>query len=810
MALTPSFQFVYTEAGYEPVRESHVFHAPSLNPEEFLQKHFKAWEKSHAALLASCLSQSWSKNAQSMQQAWKKLIASLKQLFATNSTIAKLSSSDSTLPDDFSKKLLVSGALMMNRMAAPELLKAEFRSILLWIITDSRFGISASFSPSTSTSPALLGEKHAAEPRVLKFNSLQVDWKTASANFELVGMALHRLANLAHLEEHRSAFYQMDIVPYAFKFVELLLAEFEAVEKDSAEGDDKKALLASLRNYLVAIYTLIMSLLDPGSKSKAEMTAVMTQNREGTLGVSSPVLGPLYRGIIKLLSLDAEAAVFACGPSGLLAAIAEPIDKVLWRSYLHAVSQSSSGLANLATAMSRIVPTKTQLEHAITHNIFVLLGQLLGARIGAAQLVSAGVFSQLVRLHTLPTASQNLRILVLSIYFEFASSYPSETFDKFWETKPIEAVDKALASSGDAQMRDMERLHAAKMMFSLLEMNSDKFAYLFAKHPQVGKRALAVLKSLVPGHARPGSVQLNNHQRMLAFYCLQSMPHLCSHREHGLALVRSGVVDALISLAPHLPEQFIIVVLQAVLMLFFNPAISPELAAISRASEQTWSNLHKLCVVGIQLSESSAHAGNTASMLSAVLDTIGNDERFNGPDVPTYQQLMENMRHHVHGPNCNHDHDHGHDHGHGHSHGHDHGHSHDHDHDHHGHDHGHGHSHGGHVHGPNCNHGPEPDHGHSHAHEHVHGPNCNHGPEPDHSHSHSHGHVHGPNCNHGPQEPQRPKIIGVTACATCKKSSVPLQKCSRCKSVAYCSVQCQKQAWGTHKLTCKSPAASSK
>jgi hypothetical protein len=39
------------------------------------------------------------------------------------------------------------------------------------------------------------------------------------------------------------------------------------------------------------------------------------------------------------------------------------------------------------------------------------------------------------------------------------------------------------------------------------------------------------------------------------------------------------------------------------------------------------------------------------------------------------------------------------------------------------------------------------------------------------------------------------------ACAFCKKSNAP-SRCSRCKSVYYCSPQCQKQHWSAHKKEC--------
>ena len=42
----------------------------------------------------------------------------------------------------------------------------------------------------------------------------------------------------------------------------------------------------------------------------------------------------------------------------------------------------------------------------------------------------------------------------------------------------------------------------------------------------------------------------------------------------------------------------------------------------------------------------------------------------------------------------------------------------------------------------------------------------------------------------------------VPSCAVCDKSDLPLKKCSQCSSVFYCSVDCQKADWKSHKSNC--------
>merc|ERR1712071_217186 len=41
-------------------------------------------------------------------------------------------------------------------------------------------------------------------------------------------------------------------------------------------------------------------------------------------------------------------------------------------------------------------------------------------------------------------------------------------------------------------------------------------------------------------------------------------------------------------------------------------------------------------------------------------------------------------------------------------------------------------------------------------------------------------------------------------CTTCKLTTGNLKRCARCKTVKYCSVQCQRSDWSTHKLSCTS------
>ncbi|KAL9598707.1 MAG: hypothetical protein Q9219_004320 [cf. Caloplaca sp. 3 TL-2023] len=51
------------------------------------------------------------------------------------------------------------------------------------------------------------------------------------------------------------------------------------------------------------------------------------------------------------------------------------------------------------------------------------------------------------------------------------------------------------------------------------------------------------------------------------------------------------------------------------------------------------------------------------------------------------------------------------------------------------------------------------------------------------------------------------------SCATCSKDQAslpkPLQRCSRCLTTHYCSVECQKTDWKIHKIFCKKPTTPS-
>ena len=48
------------------------------------------------------------------------------------------------------------------------------------------------------------------------------------------------------------------------------------------------------------------------------------------------------------------------------------------------------------------------------------------------------------------------------------------------------------------------------------------------------------------------------------------------------------------------------------------------------------------------------------------------------------------------------------------------------------------------------------------------------------------------------------KFCSLTSCSACFVKKVKLNKCSCCKTVAYCSTSCQKVHWPKHKLVCSS------
>ena len=43
-------------------------------------------------------------------------------------------------------------------------------------------------------------------------------------------------------------------------------------------------------------------------------------------------------------------------------------------------------------------------------------------------------------------------------------------------------------------------------------------------------------------------------------------------------------------------------------------------------------------------------------------------------------------------------------------------------------------------------------------------------------------------------------------CAHCSVELAKAMRCSQCKTVCYCSRECQKQHWGSHKSQCKALA----
>ncbi|KAJ6520079.1 hypothetical protein C8R45DRAFT_953793 [Mycena sanguinolenta] len=57
----------------------------------------------------------------------------------------------------------------------------------------------------------------------------------------------------------------------------------------------------------------------------------------------------------------------------------------------------------------------------------------------------------------------------------------------------------------------------------------------------------------------------------------------------------------------------------------------------------------------------------------------------------------------------------------------------------------------------------------------------------------------------GTLTPQANFVIATDACgkAGCNNRGVSLKRCSACKKIAYCGVECQKEDWKQHKKTCK-------
>jgi hypothetical protein len=176
--------------------------------------------------------------------------------------------------------------------------------------------------------------------------------------------------------------------------------------------------------------------------------------------------------------------------------------------------------------------------------------------------------------------------------------------------------------------------------------------------------------------------------------------------------------------------------------------------------------------------------------------------------------------------------------------------AHDEHHHHHSHDHSHDQEH---IHGPDCDHTHSHEHqhhSHDHSHDHVHGPECSH----DHHHHHpdqlnpppviespqnpqnNNNHHHPqtkstpevssesaqptttsppppkeeneekkPEEQHQPQhqpQPSPPKVISYKEKECVQCGSEATNKCSGCLGVYYCSKDCQKKDWPTHKQIC--------
>lgn len=51
----------------------------------------------------------------------------------------------------------------------------------------------------------------------------------------------------------------------------------------------------------------------------------------------------------------------------------------------------------------------------------------------------------------------------------------------------------------------------------------------------------------------------------------------------------------------------------------------------------------------------------------------------------------------------------------------------------------------------------------------------------------------------------KPAITTTNTCSQCEKTAQKIMRCGKCKVVSYCSVECQREAWPTHKKTCHKP-----
>lgn len=836
-----------------------------MYPEELLHRQFKAWEKANHALLLSVLGQNWSKSAQSSTSAAKKLIENVKTFITTNDSIAVAPKATYPVSPEVSKRLTVMAALFMNKNLTGDLVRADFRSVLMWIVTSPLFGIECEYKDRDASK----AHAHKIEStKELAIQSLKLNWDALKANYELVALSLHRLASLGQTGEMRASLYSFDMIRYLMHLLNAINDSSELKEKTPA-----------CRALMVACHSLTMTLLEPGPQSRNEwMRSLPDMSTSASHGAKKDFRA-FFQSLRAMFEWDADCAVFACGPATLLSSIANQGNRDQASIFGVTVMESDFAIQNLREALARLQPTPNNMEHPLTHNIFVFLETQYAQGNGLKKSICAEkpIVKEISRIRQLQHATGTLRILATALFYEFGKSYPSKAFDIFWDTyKPVEEAEKSLSNSStitDPQIRELERVHAVRFFLGLFSADVDKFGPIIASQLQLTKKIVQIVRTIVPASPPPGEYPISQQQRMLLFYIIQLIPTLCADRDAGLELVKSGLtLDLLLSLTGPLAQQFFLPIVQSIGLLFLCPQIAPELARRARGAD-LWLKLLQTALKANRLPQISQqrdiNAIRVVHMFMGVLVTLADDKRFEGPNEEFFTKTLKeeyaklndyvengaplderlqsveiDMRTategHVHGPGCNHGHGHGETHGHSHAHSHGHkqqehvhgpGCSHDHGHGHsHAHAHTHSHAHAEHVHGPGCNHDHEGhSHGHSHAHSHkspahthssghVHGPNCDHDHDHDHGHDHGHhghdhGHVHGPNCNHGPLPQKIPtraqKIIGVTHCGSCKKGNVTLSKCSRCKSVAYCSVACQKAAWPTHKATCKAPAAAS-